>query len=56
MDVVLLGTGSPIPNPGPFLRAYLSHRRMRETQIARALERAAPPAAVGIKPRCGQDC
>ena len=39
-DKILYPThGSPIPNPGPFLRAYLSHRRMRETQIARALER-----------------
>ena len=39
-DRILYPThGSPILNPGPFLRAYLSHRRMRETQIARALER-----------------
>jgi glyoxylase-like metal-dependent hydrolase (beta-lactamase superfamily II) len=39
-DKILYPThGSPILNPGPFLRAYLSHRRMRETQIARALER-----------------
>ncbi|MGH6828060.1 MAG: MBL fold metallo-hydrolase [Rhizomicrobium sp.] len=30
--------GSPIVKPRPFLRAYLSHRRMREGQIARALK------------------
>ena len=39
-DKILYPThGSPIPNPGPFLRAYLSHRKMRETQIGRALQR-----------------
>ncbi len=39
-DKILYPThGSPILNPGPFLRAYLSHRRMRETQIGRALQR-----------------
>ena len=39
-DKILYPThGSPILKPGPFLRAYLSHRKMRETQIARALER-----------------
>ena len=39
-DKILYPThGSPILNPGPFLRAYLSHRRMRETQIALALQR-----------------
>jgi glyoxylase-like metal-dependent hydrolase (beta-lactamase superfamily II) len=39
-DKILYPThGSPIINPGPFLRAYLSHRRMRENQIGRALER-----------------
>jgi glyoxylase-like metal-dependent hydrolase (beta-lactamase superfamily II) len=39
-DRILYPThGSPIPKPGPFLRAYLSHRRMREAQIARALAR-----------------
>lgn len=31
--------GSPIIRPSPFLRAYLSHRRMRESQIARAIKR-----------------
>lgn len=31
--------GSPITKPGPFLRAYLSHRKMREGQIARMLAR-----------------
>jgi glyoxylase-like metal-dependent hydrolase (beta-lactamase superfamily II) len=39
-DEILYPThGSPIVRPGPFLRAYLSHRRMRENQIARALQR-----------------
>jgi glyoxylase-like metal-dependent hydrolase (beta-lactamase superfamily II) len=39
-DRILYPThGSPISKPGPFLRAYLSHRRMREAQIARALIR-----------------
>ncbi|HEY4274231.1 MAG TPA: MBL fold metallo-hydrolase [Rhizomicrobium sp.] len=39
-DRILYPThGSPIVKPAPFLRAYLSHRRMRETQIARALAR-----------------
>ena len=39
-DRILYPThGSPIARPRPFLRAYLAHRRMRETQIARALGR-----------------
>jgi glyoxylase-like metal-dependent hydrolase (beta-lactamase superfamily II) len=39
-DKILYPThGSPIINTGPFLRAYLSHRRMRENQIGRALQR-----------------
>ena len=39
-DHILYPThGSPIAKPGSFLRAYLAHRRMRETQIARALHR-----------------
>jgi glyoxylase-like metal-dependent hydrolase (beta-lactamase superfamily II) len=39
-DKILYPThGSPIVRPGPFLRAYLSHRRMRENQIGRALQR-----------------
>jgi glyoxylase-like metal-dependent hydrolase (beta-lactamase superfamily II) len=39
-DRILYPThGSPIPKPGPFLRAYLSHRRMRAAQIGRALAR-----------------
>lgn len=39
-DEILYPThGSPIVRPGPFLRAYLSHRRMRENQIAGALQR-----------------
>jgi len=39
-DKILYPThGSPILRPGPFLRAYLSHRRMRENQIGRALQR-----------------
>lgn len=39
-DKILYPThGSPIVNPGPFLRAYLSHRKMRETQIERAVQR-----------------
>ena len=49
-DHVLYPThGSPIGKPRSFLRAYLAHRRMRETQIARALERGCDtvPALVG---------
>ena len=39
-DRILYPThGSPIVNPASFLRAYLSHRRMRESQIARAIKR-----------------
>lgn len=39
-DLILFPThGSPIVRPGPFLRAYLSHRKMRESQIARAIRR-----------------
>jgi glyoxylase-like metal-dependent hydrolase (beta-lactamase superfamily II) len=39
-DRILYPThGSPIARPAPFLRAYLSHRRMRESQIARAITR-----------------
>jgi glyoxylase-like metal-dependent hydrolase (beta-lactamase superfamily II) len=39
-DRILYPThGSPIVKPGPFLRAYLSHRKMRESQIARAISR-----------------
>jgi len=39
-DRILYPThGSPILKPGRFLRAYLSHRKMRETQIARAIKR-----------------
>lgn len=39
-DRILYPThGSPILKPRPFLRAYLSHRKMRESQIARALGR-----------------
>jgi len=39
-DLVLYPThGSPINKPGTFLRAYLSHRKMRENQIARAITR-----------------
>ncbi len=33
----LPGHGPPITNPAPFVRAYLGHRRMRETQILDAL-------------------
>jgi glyoxylase-like metal-dependent hydrolase (beta-lactamase superfamily II) len=37
-DKVLYPThGSPIATPGPLLRAYLTHRRMREGQIAAVL-------------------
>jgi len=37
-DRILYPThGSPIARPKSFLRAYLAHRRMRESQIARAL-------------------
>jgi len=57
-DRILYPThGSPILKPKPFLRAYLSHRRMRETQIVRALQRGRDtvPALVatlyaGLKP------
>jgi glyoxylase-like metal-dependent hydrolase (beta-lactamase superfamily II) len=39
-DRILYPThGSPILKPGRFLRAYLSHRKMRETQIVRAIKR-----------------
>jgi glyoxylase-like metal-dependent hydrolase (beta-lactamase superfamily II) len=39
-DEILYPThGSPIVAPRSFLRAYLSHRRMRESQIGRALKR-----------------
>jgi glyoxylase-like metal-dependent hydrolase (beta-lactamase superfamily II) len=39
-DEILYPThGSPIIAPRSFLRAYLSHRRMRESQIGRALKR-----------------
>ena len=39
-DRILYPThGSPIVKPRSFLRAYLAHRRMRESQIARALGR-----------------
>jgi glyoxylase-like metal-dependent hydrolase (beta-lactamase superfamily II) len=39
-DQILYPThGSPILKPKRFVRAYLAHRRMREAQIQRALER-----------------
>jgi glyoxylase-like metal-dependent hydrolase (beta-lactamase superfamily II) len=39
-DAILYPThGSPIPDPEPFLHAYLIHRRMREAQIAASLAR-----------------
>jgi glyoxylase-like metal-dependent hydrolase (beta-lactamase superfamily II) len=39
-DRILYPThGSPIVKPASFLRAYLAHRRMRESQIARAIKR-----------------
>ena len=39
-DGILYPThGSPIEKPRAFLRAYLAHRRMRESQIRRALAR-----------------
>ncbi len=39
-DRILYPThGSPIMKPSRYLRAYLSHRKMRETQIARAIKR-----------------
>ncbi len=39
-DTILYPThGSPITEPGPLLRAYLTHRRMREAQIAAILAR-----------------
>ena len=50
-DRILYPThGSPIVRPKPFLRAYLAHRRMRESQILRALGRghATVPALVGV--------
>ena len=44
-DRILYPThGSPIVKPKPFLRAYLAHRRMRESQIQRVLGRG--PATV----------
>jgi glyoxylase-like metal-dependent hydrolase (beta-lactamase superfamily II) len=38
-DILYPTHGSPILKPRSFLRAYLSHRRMRENQIGRALQR-----------------
>ncbi len=38
-DILYPTHGSPILAPRSFLRAYLSHRRMRESQIGRALTR-----------------
>src|ERR1700678_741210 len=39
-DSILYPThGSPIVRPARFVRAYLSHRKMRESQIARAIKR-----------------
>lgn len=38
-DILYPTHGSPIVAPRSFLRAYLSHRRMRESQIGRALTR-----------------
>jgi glyoxylase-like metal-dependent hydrolase (beta-lactamase superfamily II) len=39
-DNILYPThGSPITRPRPFLRAYLGHRKMRESQIMRAIKR-----------------
>ena len=35
-DILYPTHGSPIVRPRSFLRAYLSHRRMRENQIGRA--------------------
>ena len=57
-DRILYPThGSPIERPKSFLRAYLAHRRMRESQILRALGRGhrTVPALVdvlyaGLKP------
>lgn len=41
-DAILYPThGSPIRKPGPFLRAYLTHRRLREAQIASSIRRGA---------------
>ena len=50
-DGILYPThGSPIVKPKPFLRAYLAHRRMRESQIRRVLGRgpATAPELVAI--------
>jgi glyoxylase-like metal-dependent hydrolase (beta-lactamase superfamily II) len=39
-DAILYPThGAPIENPGPYLRALLTHRRAREAEVAAALER-----------------
>ena len=39
-DLILYPThGSPIPEPAPFLRALLTHRRMREAQIRSCIAR-----------------
>lgn len=37
--VYLPGHGPEIADPRPFVRAYLGHRRLRETQITRCLEK-----------------
>ena len=40
-DFYLPGHGPAITNAGPFVRAYLNHRSMREGQIARHLKNGA---------------
>jgi len=44
------GHGPQIEGPKPFVRAYLGHRKLRETQIARCLEKgpATVPALVAV--------
>jgi len=57
-DAILYPThGSPVAQPGALLRAYLTHRRMREAQIASCLARGVDTVAaiqirlyVGLNP------
>jgi glyoxylase-like metal-dependent hydrolase (beta-lactamase superfamily II) len=54
-DEILYPThGSPIPEPRPFLRAYLTHRHMREAQIESCIKRGNDTvAAIVAKLYCG---
>ena len=56
-DAVLYPThGSPIAPPAPFLRALLTHRRMREGQIASCLARGDDDRAGHRRPALCRSC